>query len=64
MQKAKIDAALDAMATLRMILEPSGGAIDWKGQSREKIKEFLRASANTQWLCGIAAENIILEVDI
>ena len=59
------DSALLAMTTLQRILEPSGGELaGWRDQPREKIREFLRFAANTQWVLGLASEDIIAEVAI
>ena len=56
--------ALKAMATLRGLLEPGGGAIAWRDQPPARVQEFLRAAANTHWLFGIACEDIITAVGI
>jgi hypothetical protein len=59
------EVALLAMTTLQRILEPSGGElVGWRDQPREKLREFLRSAANTQWVLGLASEDIIGEVAI
>jgi len=55
---------LRAMGTIRRILEPVGGAVEWEGQPAGSVREFLLAAANTQWLLGISVENIVGEVAI
>jgi hypothetical protein len=62
--KKQFRSAMVCLNQLRKILEPDGGTISWRDQSREEVREFLRAASNAQWLLGIACEDIIMSVGI
>ena len=61
---AQFQSAMVSLNRLREVLEPDGGAIAWRDQPRENVREFLRAASNAQWLLGIACEDIIQAVGV